>query len=125
MDIEEFYDGDPRRRPSAEIELGTEWHDKNDIRYELNYLVDTGELYVMSEPPSHENVDPFGGIHISNRPGFEKELHVRVVAQIDSTDNLHHILDGWQDAMGADGGVEWLADRLRASGVGVTPGAAG
>jgi hypothetical protein len=123
MDIEEFYDGDPRRRPSAEIELGTEWHDKEGIRYELNFIEDTGELYVMSEPPSHENADPFGGVHISNRPGFEKQLHVRVVAHIDSVDNLHHILDGWQDAMSADGGVEWLADRLRASGVAVAPGA--
>ncbi len=101
----------------------SEWQDKDGLQYELNYLVDTGELYVMSEPPSHENVDPFGGIHVSNRPGFEKDLHVRVVAHIDSVDNMHQILKGWQDAMGADGGVEWLADRLRASGVAVTPAA--
>src|ERR1700730_14272078 len=37
-DIEEFYDADPRRRPSAEIELGTEWQDAHGVRYELNYV---------------------------------------------------------------------------------------
>jgi hypothetical protein len=25
MDIDEFYEADPRRRASAELELGTEW----------------------------------------------------------------------------------------------------
>ena len=46
MDIEEFYDGDARRRPSAEIELGTEWQDAHGSRYEVNWVEDTGELYV-------------------------------------------------------------------------------
>jgi hypothetical protein len=54
MDIEEFYDGDPRRRPSAEIELGREWQDKDGLQYELNFIEDTGELYAMSQPPSHD-----------------------------------------------------------------------
>ena len=50
MDIEEFYDGDPRRRPSAEIELGADWHDTHGTRYEVNWVEDTGELYLMREP---------------------------------------------------------------------------
>ena len=29
MDIEEFYDADPRRRESEEIEFGREWSDAN------------------------------------------------------------------------------------------------
>ena len=121
MDIEEFYDGDPRRRPSAEIELGREWQDKDGLQYELNFIEDTGELYAMSEPPAHENADPFGGVWVRPGPGYEKTIQVRVVAKIDSTESLHQILKGWQDAMVADGSVEWLADRLRAAGVAVTP----
>ncbi|MGP0032217.1 MAG: hypothetical protein ACLPVF_17155 [Acidimicrobiales bacterium] len=117
MDIEEFYDGDPRRRPSAEIELGAEWRDKHGVRYEVNYVEDTGELYVMQEPVPHEWEDPFGGIHVSTQPGFEDKMTVRVVAQIADVESLHRILQGWQEAMAGDDGVEWLAERLRAGGV--------
>jgi hypothetical protein len=122
MDIEEFYDADPRRRPSAEIELGTEWHDAHGSRYEVNWVEDTGELYVMREPVPHVNEDPFGGIHPHMRSAEEKEMTVHVVAQIASHDQLHQILNGWQAAMAGDGGAEWLAERLRAAGVATGPG---
>jgi hypothetical protein len=122
MDIEEFYDGDDRRRPSAEIELGTEWRDRHGVRYELNYVEDTGELYVMQEPPPHEWEDPFGGIHVYSQPGDEEQMTVRVVARIATVDDLHRIVAGWEDAMTGDGGAEWLAERLRAAGVLTAPG---
>jgi hypothetical protein len=117
MDIEEFYDADPRRRPSAEIELGTEWHDAHGTRYEVSWVEDTGELYVMREPVPHITEDPFGGIHPSMGPKDEKKMTVSVVAQIATHDQLHKILDGWQAAMAGDGGAEWLAQRLRSAGV--------
>jgi hypothetical protein len=109
MDIEEFYDGDPRRRPSAEIELGTDWHDAHGTRYEVNWVEDTGELYVMREPVPHAVEDPFGGLHFSMRAREEGQMTV-------------HVLDGWPDAMVRDGGAEWLADRLRQAGVATGPG---
>ncbi len=62
MDIDEFYEGDPRRRASAELELGTDWMDADNVRHELNYVEDTGELYVLREPAPHVNEDPFGGL---------------------------------------------------------------
>jgi hypothetical protein len=119
MDIEEFYDGDPRRRPSAEIELGTEWHDSHGTRYEVNWVEDTGELYLMREPVPHIAEDPFGGLHFSMRAQEEAKMTVHVVAQIDTHDQLEKILNGWQQAMAGDGGAEWLADRLRTAGVAV------
>ena len=122
MDIEEFYDADPRRRPSAEIELGTEWHDAHGSRYEVNWVEDTGELYVMREPVPHVTEDPFGGIHSSMGPAQEKAMTVHVVANIASHDQLHQILDGWQGAMAGNEGAEWLAERLRTSGVATGPG---
>ena len=64
MDIDEFYEADPRRRASAELELGTEWVDKDGVRHELNYVEDTGELYVLREPAPHVTEDPFGGLHV-------------------------------------------------------------
>jgi hypothetical protein len=126
MDIEEFYDGDPRRRPSAEIELGSQWRDRHDVHYELNYVEDTGELYVMQEPPPHEWEDPFGGIHVFSKPGDVDALTVRVLAHIGTVDQLHQILAGWEEASGGEGGAEWLAERLTSSGVATTPdGSAG
>jgi hypothetical protein len=121
MDIEEFYDGDARRRPSAEIELGTEWRDVHGARYELNWIEDTGELYVMREPVPHIRQGPFGGQRYSIGPGEEEKMTVHVVAQVDSLEKVHSILEGWPDAMGADGGAEWLADRLRSAGVLIGP----
>jgi hypothetical protein len=122
MDIEEFYDADSRRRPSAEIELGGEWHDAHGTRYEVNWVEDTGELYVMREPVPHIVEDPFGGIHSSITAKGEKKMTVRVVAQIATHDELHKILDGWQVAMAGESGAEWLAERLRAAGVATGPG---
>jgi len=122
MDIDEFYDGDARRRPSAEMELGGEWRDAYGVRYELNYVEDTGELYVMREPAPHEWEDPFGGIHVSTQPGFDHNMTVRVVAQIENVETLHRVLSGWQDAMEGDNGVEWLAERLGTAGVATAGG---
>jgi len=120
MNIDQFYEGDPRRRPSAEIELGSEWLDTAGVRHELNYVEDTGELYVMREPAPHVTGDPFGGLYVSTGPEFEHQMTVHVVAHIDSVDTLHEILKGWQDAMPTADGASWLGDRLRAAGVAVT-----
>lgn len=122
MDIDEFYESDPRRRPSAELELGTQWKDKDGVNHELNYVEDTGELYVLREPAPHVSEDPFGGLHISTDPGFDSKITVHIVAKIDSVDRLHEILEGWQEAMSRDDGAEWLGQRLRSAGVAVGAG---
>jgi hypothetical protein len=122
VDIDEFYESDPRRRPSAELELGTQWKDKDGVNHELNYVEDTGELYVLREPAPHVSEDPFGGLHISTDPGFDSKITVHIVAKIDSVDRLHEILEGWQEAMSRDDGAEWLGQRLRSAGVAVGAG---
>jgi hypothetical protein len=121
MDIDEFYEADPRRRASAELELGTEWRDAQGVRYELNYVEDTGELYVLREPEPHETGDPFGGIHIKLPPGYEHRMTVHVIAKIGSVDEVHKILDGWRDVVEGQNGTHWLGRRLRAAGVAVDP----
>jgi hypothetical protein len=122
VDIDEFYESDPRRRPSAELELGTQWKDKDGVNHELNYVEDTGELYVLREPAPHVSEDPFGGLHISTDPGFDRKITVHIVAKIDSVDRVHEILEGWQEAMSRDDGAEWLGQRLRSAGVAVGAG---
>ena len=63
MDIEDFYSADERRRQSAEYEFGNNWFDNRGSRYEISWVEDTGELYVMREPAPPGWSDPFGGIY--------------------------------------------------------------
>jgi hypothetical protein len=118
MDIGQFYDADERRRQSAEVELGTEWRDAQSVRYELNWIEDTGELYVMMEPAPPEWEGPFGDIHVQtgDRAPIDR-MTVFVVAQMQSREKLEQVLDGWQAAMEGPDGVSWLADRLKIAGV--------
>jgi len=115
VDIEEFYEADERRRRSAEVELGSEWHDASGARYEVSWVADTGELYVMLEPVSGNFEDPFGDIFPS-RPSLEL-LTVAVVGWIPDRERLDAVLAGWEDAMPASDSVSWLAARLRDEGV--------
>ncbi len=118
MDIAEFYDADERRRESAEIELGTEWHDAKGVRYELNWVEDTGELYVMREPVAPAWEGPFGGIHttIGDRAPVTG-MTVVVVGHIKTREELEDVLSGWQKAMAEPDSASWLANRLRERGV--------
>jgi len=121
VDIEEFYDEDERRRSSAELEFGGEWRDKFKVRYELNWVEDTGELYVMREPVPHEWADPFGGIHVSGSHREDETeveaMTVSVVATVADRAELERILAGWEDAMGGSDSVGWLVAGLRSAGL--------
>jgi hypothetical protein len=118
MDIGEFYDADDRRRQSAEIELGTEWHDSHGVRYELNWIEDTGEMYVMREPPPRAWEDPFGDVHVqTGKRAPVSGMTVVVVARIGTRERMDEILSGWEQAMEGQDSVQWLADRLKAAGV--------
>ena len=111
MDIEEFYDGDERRRRSAEVQFGQDWHDGHGRRYELNWVEDTGELYVMQDDPPPVWADPFGDV-VALRLD-EDALGVRVLKRVHGREQVEGILEGWQQAMGRPDSVAWLVDRLR------------
>lgn len=59
MDIEQFYDGDPRRRSGKDHQFGASWSDDANpgSEYELYWNDGTGELYLMRKP----KVDPLVG----------------------------------------------------------------
>jgi hypothetical protein len=115
MDIEEFYQADERRRRSEEVELGTEWHDTDQARYEVSWIADTGELYVMREPYGLMSEDPFGDIYTSSVP--LTSVTAAIVGWIPDRDQMEQVLDGWQEAMGQPNSMAWLAERLRQRGV--------
>ena len=94
MDIEEFYQADERRRRSEEIEIGTDWHDGAGVRYEVSWVADTGELYVMGEPNAPVTVDLFGDIY--ELPVPTSAVTVAVVGWIADRARMEQVLDGWQ-----------------------------
>lgn len=121
VDIEEFYDADPRRRASAEVEMGTDWRDAGGVRYELSWVEDTGELYMLREPVPGGWADPFGGIHASGTHDVDQRevqgMTLAVLGTIATQEEVEHDLEGWEDAMRGANSVQWLTDRLRERGV--------
>ncbi len=120
MDIEQFYSEDERRRRSAEVELGTNWFDGNGNRYELSWVEDTGELYVMLERlPGTGSWTPFGDIEVGHSSA--KSLTVSVVGRVTTRDEVETVLAGWEEEMGKPDGIVWVANRLAEHGVAITP----
>jgi hypothetical protein len=98
MDIEEFYDEDPRRQASEEIEFGREWYE-NDERFEVAWVADTGEVYAMAEPYSRRGVST-------------ESVTVEVFAVIEGRDAINSVLTGWQDAMSQPNSLAWVRARI-------------
>ena len=115
VDIEQFYAQDERRRSSEEIELGTDWYDSAGARFELSWVADTGELYLMSEPGVPLAEDGFGDVYKPNLP--VDEISVAVVGWLPDRSSMEDVLHGWEEAMVEPNSVSWVADRLRTRGV--------
>jgi hypothetical protein len=110
MDIEEFYDADPRRRQSGEIEFGRDWSDDAGGRAEVSWVADTGELYLMQEPIEPLYSDGVGDIEV--QPVRMSDMTVEVLAVVASREAVDAMLDGWQQAMGTPNSVAWVRDRV-------------
>ena len=76
MDIEEFYDADPRRRSGEDRQYGLGWSDAADPQslYDLYWNSGTGELYLMRKP----KVDPLIGW-----TGYALEDDARALSRIE------------------------------------------
>jgi hypothetical protein len=98
MDIEEFYDQDSRRRASDETEFGREWSE-NDLRFEVSWVADTGELYVMAEPSSRREIST-------------ESVTVEVLGVITGRDAINSVLAGWREAMAKPDSLAWVRGRV-------------
>jgi hypothetical protein len=97
MDIEAFYDQDPRRRASEEVAFGTEWQEDG-LRFEVCWVEDTGELYLMAEPYSRKEL-------------ATASVTVEVVGVVHGRDNIESLLAGWRDEMTGPDGITWVRAR--------------
>jgi hypothetical protein len=110
MDIEEFYDGDPRRRASDETELGTEWTTADGGRAEISWIHDTGEVYSMAEPVEPIGSDGIGDLYVQSLP--TDALTVEILGVITTREDLDAKLAGWETAMAQPNSVEWVKSKL-------------
>jgi hypothetical protein len=110
MDIEQFYDGDPRRRASGEIEFGRDWSDGAGGRSEVAWVADTGELYVMQEPIEPIYSDGLGDLEVQRVP--TEDVTVEIIGVVATRGAVDSLLDGWQDAMTGPNSIAWVRERV-------------
>ena len=110
MDIEEFYDADPRRRASEEIAFGTEWTDGDGGRYEVMWVADTGEVYAMFEPVEPMASDGIGDIFPQHLP--TEAVTVEILGTVATREELDGLLAGWEAAMPDAGSIAWVRERI-------------
>ena len=84
MDIEEYYDADPRRRAAEERGFGSNWNLTDDPhhRWDLFWNAGTGELYLMAKPVHSGLV----GWNVENAKDDMRALEAlghRIVSEID------------------------------------------
>jgi len=84
MNIEEFYDLDETRRHSDEVNYGTEWRSslKPHLSYDLYWVVDTGELYLMEKPATTRWIPVIGKEDVIEAVQVTKELEADLVDMI-------------------------------------------
>lgn len=94
MDVEEFYEQDPRRQTSEELEFGRDWYE-GDMRFEVGWIADTGEVFAMAEPASRKGITT-------------ASVTVEVLGVVDGEDAVTVALSGWEDAMREPGSLAWV-----------------
>src|SRR5262245_9042208 len=110
MDIEQFYDADPRRRASDEVEFGRDWSDGSGVRSELSWIADTGELYVMREPDAPIDMDPIGDEVVESVD--TEQLTVEVLGVVVGREAVDAALQGWEDEMVKPSSLDWARARI-------------
>jgi hypothetical protein len=89
-----FYAADSRRWPSCEVDVGLRWHGPGVSTYRAAFVEATGELYLFE----HVRSDGGGGMVF---------VHERRFAGPD----LAAAFEGWEDAAGAEGSLDWFVTR--------------
>jgi hypothetical protein len=98
MDIEQFYDAEPRRRASDEVPFGREWTE-GPMYFEVSWVADTGELYAMAEPFSRRGVST-------------ESVTVEILAVVEARAAIDEAMAGWQDAMSGADSLAWVRARV-------------
>ena len=110
VDLEAFYDEDPRRRHSEELEFGNDWGDGG-ARTQVSWVQDTGELYAMRDPLGGLQSDVIGDVRAT--PVSDEQLTVEVLGVVKGRDAIGAVMSGWVKAMTAsDNSIDWVRERI-------------
>lgn len=112
LTIDDFYAANEDRRNSAEFEFGDSWSDASGNEYELSWVENTGELYLMLEPEAQVGVDAFGDFWVGESA---EGLNVVVIGKFAEYDNVVTALRGWEAEIGNENSLAWLAARVSAA----------
>ena len=113
VDLEEFYEQSDARRLSEEILFGSFWKDKINTVYELAWVIDTGELYLMHFPDGYINfTDTFGSFMTNEERWFVLDMTVLVIDIIPTESEVREKLFGWEEVMNQKNSIEWLYERF-------------
>jgi hypothetical protein len=111
VDLEEFYNADPRRRHSEELEFGRDWSDDFGGRCEISWVEATGEVYAMREP-SPEIVDDYvGGKHLIGK-AEDEDLVIDLLGVVEGRDAIAAVMSGWEQAMPTENSLDWVRRRV-------------
>jgi hypothetical protein len=110
VDLNDFYDADPRRRASEELEFGSDW-DEDGARTQVSWIEATGELYAMRDPLGRLVTDVIGDMGV--QPVGDKQLTIEVLGTVAGRDAIGGVMSGWEAAMGSGpGSLTWVRDRV-------------
>jgi hypothetical protein len=95
--LSSFYNADPRRIHSRELDVGLWWREDADgPLHRAAWVNDTGELYLVRLGPSEDG----GG-------------EVEVLASVAEREWLESVLAGWREQCGGPRSLRWLRDHAQ------------
>ncbi len=109
MDLNDFYDTDPRRRASEELEFGSDW-DEGGARTQVSWIEATGELYAMRDPLGRLVSDFIGDQSVT--PVADQQLTIEVLGTVAGRDAISAVMSGWEAAMAPADSLTWVRDRV-------------
>ena len=117
MDIEHFYDGNPKRRSSQEYSFGQDWTDGGGTRWELNWVRDTAEVYVMREAGEPLIMDPLGDTAVPDLPA--NQVTVEILGKLEGLEAVEAAFSGWSEAQSSPNSLQWVRDRVADADAGI------
>jgi len=109
VDLEQFYDANPARRHSEELEFGSDWSDAG-ARTQVSWVEATGELYAMRAPLGTLMADAIGDTRAS--PVSDEDLTVQVLGIVLGRDAIAAVMSGWPQAMVGENSLAWVRERI-------------
>jgi hypothetical protein len=110
VDLEQFYDADPRRRHSEELEFGSDWYEGGE-RTEVSWIAATGELYAMRAPLGGLVSDVIGDMGAT--PVSDEQLTVELLGTVSDRPTVEAVMSGWENEMASgENSLSWVRDRV-------------